>query len=141
MSFFPSTTRDAAAAELFLVMQKAYTENPSRKFVHAVNAAPEPAVVCATDHQLVDLTRFCTIAYEFCPLTVDPTSCLGEFDVTLITYQHLFLHSKRYKSSPVFVGPCCIHYKKSFATYLFFASCVIGQCRRLEGVRALENRP
>ena len=35
------------------------------------------------------------------------------------------------------VGPCCIHYKKSFSTYLFFASSVIGQCRQLEGVRAL----
>ena len=137
MSSFPSTSRDAAADELFLVIQKAYTEDPSRKFVRAVNAAPEPAVVCATDQQLLDLTRFCTTAFEFCPLTVDATFCLGEFDVTLITYRHLFLQSKRYKSSPVFVGPCCIHYKKTFATYLFFASCIIGQCRQLEGVRAI----
>lgn len=90
LSAFPGTSRDAAADELFLVMQKAYTEDPSQKFVRAVNAAPEPAVVCATDRQLCDLTRFCTTAFEFCPLTVDPTFSLGEFDVTLITYRHLF---------------------------------------------------
>ena len=57
--------------------------------------------------------------------------------MTLITYRHLFLQSKRYKNPPVFVGPCCIHYKKSFATYLFFASSIVGQCRQLEGVRAI----
>lgn len=118
-------------------MQKAYTEDPSRRFVLAVNAAPEPAVICATDQQLLDLARLCTTAFEFCPLTVDPTFCLGEFDVTLITYRHLFLQSKRYKNPPVFVGPCCIHYKKSFATYLFFASSIVGQCCQLEGVRAI----
>jgi len=137
LSSFPGTSRDAAADDLFLIMQKAFTEDPSRKFVRAVNAAPEPAVVVTTDRQLQDLARFCTAAFEFSPLTVDPTFCLGEFDVTLITYRHLFLQSKRYKSPPVFVGPGCIHYKKSFATYLFFASSVIGQCRQLEGVRAL----
>ena len=37
----------------------------------------------------------------------------------------------------MFVGPACIHYKKSFSTYLFFASTIIGQCQELEGVRAL----
>ena len=35
------------------------------------------------------------------------------------------------------VGPACIHYKKSFSTYVFFASTIVGQCRELEGVRAI----
>ena len=62
-------------------------------YVRLFNAAPEPAVVCATVQQLLDLARFCTAAFEFCPLTVtvDPTFCLGEFDVILITHRHLFL--------------------------------------------------
>ena len=137
ISSLPGTSRDAAADDLFIVMQKAYTEDPSRKLVRAVNAAPEPAIVLATDRQLHDLARFCTSAFEFSPLTVDPTFCLGEFDVTLITYRHLLLRSKRYKVPPVFVGPCCIHYRKSFSTYVFFAASVVGQCRQLEGVRAL----
>ena len=37
----------------------------------------------------------------------------------------------------MFVGLCCIHYKKSFATYLFFASSLVGQSRQLESVRAM----
>ena len=130
-------SHDAADDDLFLIMQKAYTEDPSNRFVRAVNAAPEPAIILASDQQLRDLCRFCTQAVEFSPLTVDPTFCLGYFDVTLVTYKYLFLQYKRYKNSPVFLGPCCVHNKKSFPTYLFFASCLVGQCRELEGVRAL----
>ena len=133
----PGTSRDVAAADLFMIMQKAFTDDPSRKFMRAVNAAPEPAVVVSTERQLQDLARFCTNSFEFSPLTVDPTFNLGDFDVTIITYRHLMLHSRHYMSSPVFIGPCCIHYKKTFSTYLFFSSTVIGQCRQLEGVRAI----
>ena len=77
-SDFPEVSRDAAADDLFLVMQKCYSEDPLQKFVRAVNAAPEPAVVVTSDRQLQDLSRFCTAAYEFCPLTVDPTLNLGD---------------------------------------------------------------
>ena len=109
----------------------------SNRFVRSVNAAPEPAIVVSTDGQLQDLSKFCYNSFEFCPLTVDPTFCLGSFDVMLITYRHLLLQSKRYRNPPVFIGPCCIHYKKSFATYLFFASTIIGQCSQLEFVCAI----
>jgi len=128
---------NAGGDDLFVVMQQAYSDDPSHRFVRAVNAAPEPAVVVATNSQFRDLARFCTSPFEFSVLTIDPTFSLGDFDVTLITFRHLLLQSKRFKQSPVFVGPACIHFKKSFATYLFFASTVIGQCRELEGVRAL----
>lgn len=37
-------SHDAAADNLFVVMQQAFTEDPSKKFVRAVNAAPEPVV-------------------------------------------------------------------------------------------------
>ena len=100
-------------------MQKAYSEDPSNRFVRAVNAASEPAIVVSTDRQLQDLSKFCCNSFEFSPLTVDPTFCLGSFDVTMITYRHLLLQSKRYGNPPVFVGPCCIHYKKSFANTCF----------------------
>ena len=130
-------SRDAAADELFVVMQQAYSDDPSHRFIRAVNAAPEPAIVLATNSQLRDLVRFCTSPFEFSVLTVDPTFCLGDFDVTLITSRHLFLQSKRYHQSPVFVGPSCIHFRKNFSAYLFFASTLIGQCKELEGVRAV----
>jgi hypothetical protein len=34
------------------------------------------------------------------------------------------------------LGPVLVHYKKTFATYLFFASSLIGQCPQLQGIRA-----
>lgn len=37
----------------------------------------------------------------------------------------------------MFVGPACIHYRKTFSTYLFFATTIIGQCRELEGICAV----
>ena len=61
----PGVSRDAAADDLFMIMQKAFTEDPSKKFVRAVNAAPEPAVVVSTDRQLQDLARFCTNTFKF----------------------------------------------------------------------------
>ena len=85
-SAFPHLSLDAAADDLFIVMQQAYTEDASKKFVRALNAPPKPAVVVATEHQLQDLARFCTSSFEFSILTADPTFCLGEFDVTLITF-------------------------------------------------------
>ena len=51
------TTRDVAADDLFMIMQKAFTEDPSKKFVRAVNAAPEPAVVLSTERQLQDFVQ------------------------------------------------------------------------------------
>ena len=66
---------DAAADSHYVVMQQAFTEDPSKKFVRAVNAAPEPAVVVTTDSQLNDLAHFCTSSFEFSVLTVDPTFC------------------------------------------------------------------
>ena len=133
----PENHLGAAADDLFVVMQQAYSGDPAHKFVRAVNAAPEPAIVLATDSQLQDLARICTSAFEFSVLTVDPTFCLGNFDVTLITFQHLFLQSKQFKQPPVMIGPACVHYKKSFATYLFLLLPFVGQCRELEGIRAL----
>ena len=66
----------------------------------------------------------------------DPTFSLGEFDVTPIAYRQLLLETKRNGNIPVFLGPMLIHYKKNFATYLFFASTLIGLERQLEGIQA-----
>ena len=70
-------------------------------------------------------------------LTVDPTFCLGDFDVTPITYRHLLLETRRGGQTPVFLGPILVHYRKTFSSYLFFTSSLIGQNRQLEGVRVI----
>ena len=122
--------------DLFVVMQRAYSEDPGSKFIRSIRAAPDPAIVLAEDHQIADLVRFCTSSTEFGILTVDPTFSLGHFDVTPITYRHLLLSTKRNENTPVFLGPVLIHYRKTFATYLFFASSLVGLSSQLEGIRA-----
>ena len=77
----------------------------------------------------------CTVPGNFSILTVDPTFCLGDFDVTLITYRHRMLTSKQGNQHPAIIGPVMIHYKKTFSTYLFFASSLHGLRRELAGVK------
>ena len=84
--------------DLFVVMQRAYSEDPGSKFIRSIRAAPDPAIVLAEDHQIADLVRFCTSSIEFGILTVDPTFSLGQFDVTPITYRHLLLATKGMKT-------------------------------------------
>ena len=130
-------SQDAKADELFVVMQRAHTQDPSQKFVRDIKTAPEPAIILADDQQLQDLVRFTTDSSEFCVITIDPTFSLGEFDVTPITYRHLMLETRRNPVSPIFLGPLLIHYKKSFASYLFFGSSLVGLCPQLQRVRVL----
>ena len=120
--------------ELLIVMQKAKAEN---SFVRDIKTAPDPAIVVCTDSQLSDLERFCAPSLELpCSiLTVNPTFCLGDFEYTPITYQHLLLVSRQYGKPPIFIGPVLIHYRKNFASFLFFASSLIGLRKSLEAIR------
>ena len=63
------------------------------------------------------------------------TFCLGDFECTPITYQHLLLVSRRYGKPPIFIGPVLIHYRKNFSSFLFFASSLIGLRKSLEAIR------
>ena len=76
-----------------------------------------------------------TSSVDFGIITIDPTFSLGEFDVTPITYHHLLLETRQGSSPPIFLSPLLIRYKKSFATYLFFASSLIGLCPQLQTIR------
>jgi len=123
------------ANDLYTVMLRAHLEGGREKFIRDVKAYPEPAIVLACDEQLRDLERFCCDPSEFSALTIDPTFSLGDFDVTPTTYHHLLLHSKRTNKPPVCLGPIMVHYRKNFQTFLFFASCMIGLNKNLEGLR------
>ena len=124
------------ADQVFAIMQSAKEEDVMGKFVRETRPSPEPAFVLARDRQLDDLVRFCTVAEGFSILTVDPTFNLGDFDVTPTTYRHCLLESTRSGNSPVLIGPTMIHYRKTFHTYLFFASTLIGLRPELQGLRA-----
>ena len=79
-------------------------------------------MVLATDTQLLDMVKFGTREEEFCIVTIDPTFNLGDFDVTPVTYRHLLLESNRSQKPPVFIGPLFVDYRKTFQTYMNFAS-------------------
>lgn len=81
--------------ELAIVLQKAFMEDSSRKFIREIRTVREPATIVAWDQQIIDLVRFCTLEDEFGILTVNPTFSLGQFDVTVTTYRHLLLECRR----------------------------------------------
>ena len=111
------TLKDPLTDQVFAIMQEEKGGDYSGKFVRDTRLAPEPAFILARDRQLLDIERFCTVPSGFSILTVDPTFNLGDFDVTP-------------------VGQTLIHYWKTFHTYVFFASSLIGLCRGLRNVRA-----
>ena len=119
--------------ELAVVMQKAFMEETSQHFIRQLRTLREPAIVVAQDQQILDLVRFCTLKRKFGIMTVDPTFSL---DVTITTYRHLLLECRRSGNNPVFIGPSMIHYKKSFSTYLFFASTLVGMEPELSHLRS-----
>ena len=117
-------------------MFRAKQEEKDSKFIRALKVLPDPAIVLATDRQLHDLACFCTDPHNFCVMTVDPTFSLGEFDVTPITYRNLLFQSRRTGQPPVCIGPVMIHYRKTYETYLFFASSLVGMSPSLGQVQA-----
>ncbi len=122
-------------------MQSAKEKDRMGSFVRETRPSPEPAFVLGRDRQLDDLVRFCAASENFSILTVDPTFNLGDFDVTPTTYRHGLLVSIRTGNppvliGPVLIGPTLIHYRKTFHTYLFFASTLIGLRKQLQGLRA-----
>ncbi len=124
------------ANDLYSIMLQAHLEDTDKKFARGIKAYPEPAIVLASERQLNDVARFCCDPFEFSVLTVNPTFCLGDFDVTPTTYRHLLLECNRGGKPPVLIGPVLIHYKKTFQTYLFFASSMIGLKKELENIHA-----
>ena len=60
-------SKNAAADDLFVMMQRAHTEDPASKFVRDIKTAPEPAIVLA-------VTSSCMIWYVFPPAPVNLAS-------------------------------------------------------------------
>ena len=119
-----------------MFMCKAEEGKGNDQFVRVVNAAPFPMMVLAYNYMLNDLSRFCTGNTRFSILGVDPTFSLGDFDVTVTTYQHLMVSSKASSKHPTMIGPLFIHVKKDFTAYHFFSSSLVGQQPSLVNLRA-----
>ena len=102
------------------------------EFVHA---APEPMCVLATNQQLSDMERFYT-GEEASVASIDPTSNLGPFSVTPITYHNLLVKTTRNGNHPVFLGPVLVHQTKTLQPFHYFASTLIRLNPKLSGLKA-----
>ena len=111
---------------LYTTMQKCkleeWTANP---FVRIVEAAPQFMCVLASNRQLKDLEHFCTTKDEFSILGIDSTFNLGDFSVTITTYQHLHFRDRKTGKSPIMLGPMLVHQRKDTQSYFFLASSLV----------------
>jgi hypothetical protein len=103
-----------------LIESKRQAQDVDSAFVQDVRVAPNPLCVLTNRQQLRDITRFCCDPLEFQPFTIDPTFDIGEFSVTVSTYQHLLLENKSDSKMPSFIGPVMIHHKKTKDRYSSF---------------------
>ena len=128
-----SSCQNDVLAHVMQMCKDSYgTEN---EFVRAVEAAPGPMCVLATNQQLVDLERFCT-GQEASVASIDPTFNLGPFSVTPITYHNLLVKTTRNGNHPNMLGPALIHQTKTLRPFRYFASTLIRLNPKLSGLKA-----
>ena len=122
-----SSMKDGRADPLFelIKMCKEDLLPGGRKFIRHVSIDSSPSCVLATDAQLANIRRFCTIPGEACVLGIDPTFNLGKFYVTVTTYTYLHVESKISHSPPTFFGPMFVHTEKKYETYYHFFSTLL----------------
>ena len=110
-----------------------------KQFVRNVLFDDAVSCVLFTDQQLHDIKRFCTnkgLAANSV-LGVDPTFNLGDFYVTVTTYENLLLISRRSGKHPVFIGPMMVHQKRTYETYFYFASEILKHQKSLVSLCAV----
>ena len=95
-----------------------------KTFVRNVSFDDSILCVLATDLQLRDIERFCANRGFTCTsvLGVDPTFSLGDFYVTVTTYENLMLTRRTTGKNPVFIGPMLVYQRRTYKTYFHFAS-------------------
>ena len=122
---------------LYVVMKQCKNAEKDDRFVQDVVCAPEPMAVLATEQQLVDMERFCCDPYQFSIFSVDPTFNLGEFSVTPTVFKNFILEDTKTHNSPTVLGPLLVHYHKTFRTYNYFFSILIGLRSSLRSIQAV----
>lgn len=100
--------------------------NRESAFIREVTG-PDLRTVLGFDWQLRDMVRFCTNPAKFAVFGVDPTFNLGKFHLTVTTYENLMLKDRKTGKSPLMLGPMLLHQRKTFDTYNFFFSNLVGR--------------
>lgn len=105
------------------------------------NVSFDDSVMCVlcTDQQLCDIERFCCSqgSTNTSVLGVDPTFNLGDFYVTVTTYENLMLTSRATGKHPVCVGPMLVHQRRTYETYFYFASELLKPCKSFSSLNAV----
>ena len=89
--------------------------------------------------QLIDIQRFCAANDQLANSVfgIDPTFNLGNFYVTVTTYENLLVTSKKTGVHPVFVGPMLVHQRRTYETYFHFASELLKYRKTLSSLNAI----
>ncbi len=95
--------------------------------------------ILATDQQLSDIERFCANGQSTnCSvLGIDPTFNLGDFYVTVTTYENLMLINKKTSKHPVLIGPMLVHQTRTYDTYFYFASQLLKHSKNMSNLNAI----
>ena len=105
------------------------------------NVSFDDSVSCVlfTDQQLYDLDRFCANrgSTNTSVLGVDPTFNLGEFYVTVTTYENLMLTNQKTGKHPVFIGPMLVQQRRTYENYFYFASELLKHQKLLSLINAV----
>ena len=78
-------------------------------------------VFLSTDRQLKDIEKFCCSMYDYVPLGIDTTYNLCDLWLTDTSYRNKRLLKESSGHSPVFFGPCMLHFKKNDEAFSRFA--------------------
>ena len=84
-------------------------------FIRSLQILPSPTCVLATDVQLQELVKNCTLPGKFGIMHLDPTFNLGNFFVTPIVFPLITYIHKKNKCPPTLIGPVLIHHPPSDA--------------------------
>lgn len=110
-----------------------------KTFVRSVTFNDTVACVLASDQQLYDLERFCANdqSHRSSVFGIDPTFNLGDFYVTVTTYENLLITNKITNRHPVFVGPMLIHQRRTYESYFHFAAELVKYRKPLSSLKAI----
>ena len=134
----PRNRRQAYNAKSSQVMTSGIASNHSKDLVYDLleqrfgslksfvrNISFDDSMMCilSTDQQLFDVERFCASGgFHNSVLGIDPTFNLGDFYVTVTTYENLMLKNQKTGKHPFFIGPMLVHQRRTYETYYYFAS-------------------
>lgn len=106
-------------------------------FIRDVTAAPELRCILVYDWQLKQIEQFCTDPRHFSVFSADPTFNLGNFNLTVTTYRHLKVVTRRDNHHPIMLGPLLISQSKSSDAYDYFFGKITSLNKRLKNVLAI----